>query len=303
MRLRRARLSVVLASVGLLAAGSGRADEARSPVAGNWKVVLTNPQGQDIILAIMKIDVKDGKADVAVVATGPETFKDVKVMDARAGAGSVHWNLKAPDAVFRFAAYAPERPGRPKTLRGSFQVRNSCEIIVLERTTDRELDPNSLVSDGVGAEELKKLNTDDDAKLMQVYAAILEKHFDRPAAYVAARRVFLKLGQGSGDHKLLRAVGEQYRRLAAYYGREAELHAATEIAGALVNQTDGTDGPFGALDVARRAEKLLNDTDPPARQIATLKVLAAALRQTKPLDAAAVKSVEDRIAKLSTDRK
>jgi hypothetical protein len=303
MRQRRTTLGPVLAGVALWASADVRAAEPRSRVAGTWKLVMTNPQGQEIALAIIKIDVKDGKTEAAVVATGPDTFKDVTVMDARSDDDSVHWTLKSPTAVFRFAAYAPTKPGRPKALRGSFQVRNSCEIVVLERTTDRELDPNSLVSNGAGADELKKLNTDDDKKLLQVHAAILEKYFDRPAAYVAARRVFSTLGEGGRDHKLLRAVGEQYRRLAADYGRETELHAATQIASTLVFQTDGVDGPFGALDVARRAEKLLNDRDPPAQQLAVLKVLLAALRKTNPVDAAAVKAVEARIAKLEAEGK
>ena len=303
MRQPRGRLWLVVLGVAFVAASGAWADEPRAPVAGTWKVVLTNPQGQEIALAIIKIDVKQGKAEAAVVATGPETFKDVTVTDVRADATSVHWVLKSPNGVFQFAAYAPAKPGRPKTLRGSFRVRNSCEIIVLERTTDRELDPNNLVADGAGADALKKLNTDDDKKLMRDYAAILERHFDRPVAYVAARRVFLTLAKGERGHKILRVVGEQYRRLAADYGREAELHAATEVAVGLVDQPDGVAGPFGALDVARRAEKLLSDADLPAHQIAALKVLAAALRKTKPVDAAALKAVEQRIAKLAPEGK
>ena len=303
MRQRRTGMGIVLAGIALLVTRDGRADEPRSQVAGTWKVVLTNPQGQEIALAIIKVDIKDGKPTVGLVATGPDTFKDTTVADVRGDAMSVHWTLKSPTALVRFAAYAPAKPGRPKALRGSFQVRNSCEIVVLERTTDRELDPNNLVTDGVGADDLKKLITDDDKKLMQAYTAILDRHFDRPAAYVAARRVFLALAKGDKGHKLVRAVGEQYRQLAADYGRETELHAATEIAGALVNQADGVDGAFGALDVARRAEKLLHDADPPTIQVATLKVLAAALRKTKPVDAAALKAVEERIAKLGTQGK
>jgi hypothetical protein len=294
--------TAVLLGIALVTDG-GRADEPKFPVTGSWKVLLVNPQGQEIALAILKIDVKDGKAEAAVVATGPDTMKDVTVEEIRVDAASVHLTLKSTTAVFRFAAYAPAKGGRPKTLRGSFQVRNACEIIVLERTTDRELDANSLVSNGAGADELKKLNTDDDQKLMQAYAAILEKNFDKPVAYVAARRVFATFSRGDQSHKLLRAVGEQYRRLAADYGREVELHAATEIASGLVKRADGVEGPFGAIDVARRAEKLLSETDLPARQLATLKVLADALRKAKPVDAAALKAVEERIAKLEAKGK
>jgi hypothetical protein len=298
--MRQLRAAIVALLFGSLLVGSHSqgADEVRSPVAGTWKVLLVNSHGQEIALAILKIDVKDGKAEAAVVATGPDTIEGAKVEDARADGASFHLTLKTQAAALRLAAYAPPKAGRPRVLRGSLQVRNSCEIIVAERTTDRQLDANNLVADGAGAEELKKLNTDDDKKLMQAYTTILEKHFDKPVAYVAARRVFGALSRSDGGHKVLRAVGEQFRRLAAEYGRETELHAAAEIARALVKQVDGIDGPFGALDVARRAEKLLAETDAPARQLSVQKVFLSALRKSKTSDPAAVKAVEERVARL-----
>ena len=93
-----------LLSFTLVAAVLGRADEVRSPLAGTWKLSVLI-QGQDIALAIVKVEVKDGKAEATVVATGARPFAGAKVEQARVGERSLHVTFKTAGNTFNVRAY------------------------------------------------------------------------------------------------------------------------------------------------------------------------------------------------------
>jgi hypothetical protein len=294
MRQLRAVLGAVLLAVALVATVGGRPDEARAPVAGVWKVSVYLA-GQDIALAIVKVEVKDGKAEAEVVATGAKTFAGARVVAAAAGERSLHVTFRTATSTFQVAAYGRKDERRPKVLTGSLEVRNNFEVVTLERTTERELDQANPATPAEGADDLKKLLTKDDKERDSALAAILEKHAGKGVAYAAAVRVWQHYAQEKYGYRLAAEQGEKFVRVAAGFGREMELHANAEVARGL---TDLKDGAEKAVEFARRAEKLLTDADSPRRQLAVLRTLAAALRRTDAGDGAALREVKDRIARI-----
>ena len=289
------RLSAgALLSYILVAAVSGRADEIRSPVAGTWKLSVLI-QGQDIALAIVKVEVKDGKAEATVIATGARPFTGAKVEQARAGEHSLHLAFKTASSTFNVAAYGRKDERRPRVLTGSVEIRNNYEVVTLERTTENELDQANPATTVEGADELRKLNSKDEKVRAEAMKIIQEKYEGKPVVYAAALRCWQHYNGQDADLKRERVVGEEFVQVAARFGRELEIHTATAVARSLVAKKNGADA---AISFARRAEKLLVDTDPPIRQLATLKTLASALGKADKVDATAVQAIETRIAKL-----
>jgi len=281
--------------VALVAAGmtSSRADDARSPVAGTWKV-CTSIQGQDIALAIIKVEVADGKASAMVVATGAPIFSGVKVKTVKAGERSLHLTFKTAATRFDVAVYGGKDGRRPRFLPGSITIRHNVEAAFLERTTEMELDSANPVSPTEGAAELKRLNTKDDKEREQVLKEVLDKYGDRPVAYTTAQRVWQTYSRRGKSVDQL-AEGTKFVNLAARFGRELEMGASLQVAGALLKSEEDQGK---AVAFARRAEKLLSDDDAPARHIFVLKALAAALRKAVKADDNALREVEARVAKI-----
>ncbi len=296
MRQLHTRSAAILLAVALIAAGGAPAQEARAPVAGTWKLSVL-VQGQDIALAIVKVEVKDGKAEASVVATGARTFSEAKVTAVQAGERSLHLTFKTPTSTFHVAAYGKKDERRPRVLTGSLEIRNNYEVATLEKTTDNELDQANPATPTEGADLLKKLSSKDDKERARALKDILEKHPGKAVAFAAVQRVWQQYGQGDTDLKTARGAAEDYVRVAAGFGREMEIYAAIQAARTLAKRNDG--GTQEALAIARRAEKLLTEADPSARQLGTLKALAAALfKSDKSADALALKTVKERIAKL-----
>ena len=292
-------MRLLLAGIGLLAyaltaPSNGFAQEARSPIAGTWKMSVLI-QDQDIALAIIRVEVKDGKAEASVVATGVRTFKGARIEKVTADERSLHVTFKTATSTFNAAAYGRKDEKRPKTLSGSLEIRNNYEVVTLERTTDNQIEEASAATKTEGADELKKLNAKDDKERARLLQAILEKYAGKPVSYAAALKVWQQAIEKEPDAKTARAAADEYIRIAAGFGRELEIHADIQAARALLEIMDGAGD---AVTLASRAEKRLIEADAPRRQIAVLKTLCKAIRRTDAGDGPVLTAATERLAKL-----
>ena len=79
---------------------------AAAPYAGTWSVtILFN--NQEVSLSLVKIEEKDGKPEVKVIAGINPAFKNAKVSNVSADAKALHFTLNPGNANFVIAAYYP----------------------------------------------------------------------------------------------------------------------------------------------------------------------------------------------------
>ena len=294
----RFRDSIVLAllATALVAVVASRADEVRSPLAGIWKLSVSM-QGQDIALAIIKVDVKDTKVEASVLSTGAKTFADAEVETVKAGERSLYMTFKNANGTFNVAVHGNKDARRIKTLVGCLETRNNTEIAILEKTTDKEIDRGSLVVPTEGAGELKRLSAPDDKERQAALKEILAKYPDKPVAYTAAQRVWqnaYRRGKGSDQVR----EGNAFVDAAARFGREMELGAAVQVAQALLAREEDQ---AKAISFAQRADKLLTMDDALGRHRHVIKVLTAALRKEEKVDPRAVKAAEARVIRIEEE--
>jgi hypothetical protein len=293
-------LSVVVLGAAFFLACGGKADEPvkASPMAGTWKLIVATA-GQDINLAIIKVDVADGKAEATLLSAGLPPFKDAKCENVRVGEKSLHFTLKAASGSFQVAGYTDKAGGRPRNLRGSISFGNNCDIVLLERTTDKEIDPAAVFTKSAGLDELKRIAAaEDDAERNAALKELLATQGDKPIALPATSRVFQHYCQDKYTAAVAAEHADVFVKVASAYGREMELYAVLQCARKFQQRKDGGKE---ALELARKAEKLLSKNDSLAQQSSVLKVLAGAMRKAEKPDEAALKQIDARIAKLDEE--
>ena len=127
----------------------------------------------------------------------------------------------------------------------------------------------------------------------EILEGILEKHGDRPLAPIAAWCLAIVLADAHASQVEVRSAADRAIRLAARYGSEMELAAVHRVADHLVASEIL---PDLALDYARKADAMLQPSDPVALQTAVLKNLASALRRAGRMEE--TKAVEDRLSRI-----
>jgi hypothetical protein len=283
-------LAAVLATAVI---GSGSARSADAPFVGNWKVNLI--QGaQEITLALIQIEDKDGKPQAKTLPAA--AFKTTAVKDFKADAGAVRFTLTADDNEFGVLVYVPKGEAAPKKMLGTLRIGSIYELGHLERTDKKEITRKETVAPIEGAEDLQKAGQAGDPKqLAKGLKEVMDKHAGKPMAFVAAKFLLQILpGIKDADPAEVKAAADTVVKAAASYGREAEVTGALLAAQSLARVEKGAPA---AVEFARKAEKLLTDADPLGRQAAVVKTLAMALRQAGKEDEA--KSLQPRLVKLN----
>src|SRR5262245_9404081 len=132
---------LALLTLGLAVMALRPARAADTPFKGTWKLIVTD-RGQDITLALIRIEGADAAPTVTVAEAGSPLFRDAKVEEARGDASGVRFTLVGGGTPFRFAASRSRADA--KVLFGSVQIRNQLQPITLERTTETEIDPRAV---------------------------------------------------------------------------------------------------------------------------------------------------------------
>jgi hypothetical protein len=277
---------VVGLAVGLLAAvGSA---PAAAPYAGSWSVtVLSN--NQEVTVWLVKIDDKDGKTEVKVIAGIAPPFKDAKVKNVSADAKALHFTLNARNTDFVFTVLPAD--DKTKEMRGTVQISdNNVEPVVLKPTEETEIDQKKATPTVAGFDDLKKAASEKDAKERRAaIQALIEKNPGKPIQYLAAQSLLQSaVGQG-GTEEDIKAAADQYIKVAGAYGPAMELNAAFQ-AGAGLLQARKTDL---AVEYNRKAVSLLTEGVSAPRRWAVLAMLASALKQAGKTDELA--KVEERL--------
>jgi hypothetical protein len=278
-------------AAGFLAAG-GWAAPAAAPYAGTWAVnVLTS--GQEITVWVVKIEDRDGKPDLSVVAGLDPLFKAAKVLNVAADAKALHFTLQAKGTDFKFTAHPPRAADKTKALLGCVQLNEQFEPAVLEPTEKTELDRMKDVRRIPGFDELLKLTREEDPKEKAAgMKALLEKHAGQPLELIASQALAQAEAQRGAPAKEVKAAADRAIEAAAAYGPQMKLNAAYQVAQAL---TAGKD-PAPAVEYARQAVELLPKDESATRTSGVLQVLAKALRKAGKTEE--VKEVEGRLARL-----
>jgi hypothetical protein len=272
---------------------------AASPVAGNWRVTVL-PPGQELTLALVKIAEADGKLELSVLALGgpdPKAAPDASSVafdSVQADDKALRMSLRVNGISFSLVAHLPPGDPVPRRLLGSLEARGRRDLLRLDRTEGRTLDPNSVAVRGPAAEAFHKAQTAEGPKEKEAaFREILGRFQNQPVAFHAAIAL-VELGvEGDVPESELRQRADRAVRLAFPYGREMELQARYQVAGLLMRAEKLR--PL-ALEYARQAEKLLSDSDPAAVQVRVLKLVAMLLRQSgKSADADALR---ERVARL-----
>jgi hypothetical protein len=284
-------VAVLVAVLGVAAGLVYRACAAEAPLAGTWKVTLLGGPEQET-WCLIKVQDRGGKLQAHAIWT-TRGFKESTVEDFTADTRAVRFTLKTADNELPVVAYLPRDQHRPTVLVGSLAVGSQLTPVQLEKTNQKELSNKEAKRPNPGFEDLDNLRAVEDARELDAgYLKIGDKYKGQPAALAAAQElVDLRLNSNAPADKL-REAADRYIEAAAPYGHEMELQAVAQSASALVVLKKP-----GALDYARRAEKLVQDTDPPALQVLALRPLAKVLRRAGQADEA--RPVNARLARVN----
>jgi hypothetical protein len=240
---------------------------ADAPPAGTWKLSLPIQAGvPPKALWVVKFQNKDGKWTGAVSASArdaiPATIDNVTVEK-----DLLRFTLKVGNATLRFEGKVPKEGGAK--LRGTVSTRQDVSAAELEPTTLASFDPYDVAKEYVAQHA-------EGIELVQTALNLLQQAAPRKAKAEEVRSWAAKAVKAAGD-----------------YGPAWQRNIQSAVATILSRQKEYA--PI-ALEYARRAERLLEPTDRPARQKRALESLAQALANSGKADEA--KEVEARIKKL-----
>src|SRR5690242_11978634 len=78
---------------------------AATPLAGNWKVTAVS-EGKEIVLALIKVEERDGKPAIKIV--GPEPVKDSPIENVSVKDGALRFTMMMRGTPFHMVGYAPK---------------------------------------------------------------------------------------------------------------------------------------------------------------------------------------------------
>jgi hypothetical protein len=276
-----------------LAAVAASSRAAGPSLEGNWKLKDVGGAGETT-LALLKIEAKDGKPTVSVLAA-PLIRGEVKFEDLKIGDGAVSGQMKFGGGASATVTFSiPKGEDKPKTLRGTLQFGKRPTFAELERTdidTLKAADAQKQTPAGQALIPIyRKALAEREAPLKE----LLEKYPDTGAAYTAADMLLgIRAKDGANDADLKGPI-DAMLKVAKPYGPAAEKYAVFSIAQTL---TRAPKASSQAVEFARRAEKDISKDDTDRYRELVLKNLAWALKKKDKTDEA--KEVEATLAKLT----
>jgi len=282
----------VMALAGVLALGAVPV-RAAAPYAGTWKTTIQLP-GQNISLFLIQIEEKDGKPVAKVLSAADSNLKDGAVKSIKTDAKSIHFDVEAGGGDFAFAAYYPKDGAKNKNPAGSVAFANRRDIVELERTDLKELDPQKASTRSPGLADAQKAMQIKDAKEREVAVnQFLDKYPEGGISFAMRVSMLARAVQESGAEADLRGKADKLVEFAATYGPEMKLHALQIVTQIFLSSDKLSDL---ALAYAQQAEKALDESLTAGQQMSVLKLLAAALKKSGKTDD--IKPLKSRMAKL-----
>jgi hypothetical protein len=212
---------------------TGSVHAADVPFVGTWKLVVSEGT-QTINLCLIKIEDKDGKPTASVAHAGLAQFADATLEKVKIDAKEVEFTIVNGRAALAVKAYPRKGDDKPKKLFGTMKLGPNTLLVVLESTTDTEIDrKKGIVADPVGTSlaKLARAKADEKEKGLK---AILKENPDAPLTYLAARQLLtLKATQKDVSEADLKAVLDELNKIGGLYGPDLELNTALIAAGAL----------------------------------------------------------------------
>jgi hypothetical protein len=250
----------------------GTTSSADPAPAGNWKVTFLEQtrQGPEYTtFCIIKLEPKEGKWTASLVAKSQFIPRNAKVeIEGMSVTGDqVQFSLKMLGQTFTFQGKVPAEPGA--RILGSFAQGSAVAPAYLDATKLETLDPFDVLKD--------KLNQTTDPELFHSAMVLLSQASTR---HVKPEEV--------------RGWVNKVFKAAEAYGPRWQREMALRMADVLLVQEPFTSV---ALEMARKAERMLDAKDTVTLQVRTLTLLAKALTRAKKDDEA--KEVEARIARLN----
>jgi hypothetical protein len=274
-----------------LAALAAPAFAAGPNLAGNWKFMDVS-NGGETTLALIKIEVKDGKPTATVLSS--PLVQGLKVEGLKASDSSVSFEIKIPGGAAPVTLSVPKGDEKPKTLRGTFAFGKRPTFAQLERTDLTEIEEKDARKQTPAIQDLIKASrapaADREAQLKEV----MEKHGDTTAAYTAAEMLLGMRARAGAKEDEVRTPADTMLKTAKVYGPAAEKNAVLGVAQTLARAAKPT--PL-AVEYARKAEKGLTKEDSASYSETVLKTLVTALKKNDKTDEA--KEVGVALAKVS----
>jgi len=307
------------------------AASAAPPKSGTYELAYSSSPATEQVMCLFKIDVKDdGTIEGSLVAAPPRQDVEIKSVSMDGDVLRVAVNLGPNNLSFEGVVTKPDG----KVL-GSFGDANRVLLARVSPTDKSELAQGDLMkrvpmpaemtkaqqltmkgpglrgraaraTDKEEKEKLLKEATDADAdaktEVPKLYAEVVEKHADSPAALDAAMNLIGQAGKSSAPAAQVEKWAETVSKLAAPYGPRYQAETTIKLAEALGGQKQ-----YAALAVsyAVKAEASLTKKDSTDQQVRVLDALAAAQRaagETAAADATTAR-VEKLHAVLDTEYK
>jgi hypothetical protein len=267
--------AVLLLAGGVLAGGRHAPDGG--PYAGTWKVTAVLP-GQEVTLCLLKVGGDEDNPTAEVLAA--PAFTGCEVEDVRAAGGALRFRLKTDRGTYQIAAYAPKKDddGKVARLFGCFRGLSAYELVHLDRTGLRELDPKKAAVPPPGFAALKKAEAKRDrTEREEDIREVLKKYASEAVTQSALLALLKSQIEGGASVEELKETAGRFASASAVYGREVEAQESARLARALC-QLAGERGGALAPVYGRRAAKLLARDDPPELAVDVYRALARALR-------------------------
>jgi hypothetical protein len=287
MRARSTWLLALAAGVGaLLTSGSGVG--AVVPHRGLWQVVVTD-HGQDLTLALVRVEERDGKAALVVVDVGVPTLKGATVQASAIDPDSLRFTLEAGGTRFQVEAVPDTGKDKGQLLRGTLQIQGQTQLVRLERSLEAELNPAKLVRRTDGADLLRQAKGVRDTRVEdEQYTKAARDFPGRPVVYLLAQQAADRRWRDGASKEEIQTAVARTVAAATPYGptltADSNLHAAR-----LALASDKHTGL--AVGYARAAVEALGANATSARRADALRVLLAALEKNqRPEEANAVRA-------------
>ena len=276
----------------LLLVLANRAGAADAPLAGKW-LLKDVSNGNNVLLALIEIEQKDGKA-TAKTLSAPLLGDKLVLSDVKTDAKSVRFTFKVRGNTAWVVVFAPKGEEKPKVLRGSLQLMSLVLFTELERTDLKEINEEEAQKKTPAGQQLTAALRERDAKEKEKkLKEVIEKHGDSAAGYAAAEMLLtLKIKEGVKDDEL-KPIIQQMEKSSAPFGPVMVKRAQLTAAQSLVKAEKVS--PL-AVEYAAKAEKSLTKEDAAENTAMVLRTLEIALRKTGKTDEAKV--VAGRLAKI-----
>ncbi len=257
---------------------------------GTWKVILTQ-QNIDITFWLVKIDPKAKKVEI-VSSVNPAA--KASIANPAVNANLVSYLLTAGPRQFRFALQPPRDPNG-QLMKGTMQEGATLRPIWLEKTTLTELTKDNAARQTPGfAEVMAALQQTDPKERIKGLRAAATKHAGHPVHFLALQALMSEYLKQKADTAAIRALAEEYRRVAREYGDAFLVGANLDIARNLMDHPTAL--PV-AVESAREAVDALRPEHHMAMRMSAYLTLAAGLHKAGKGDP--IKVLTQELARLS----